>query len=86
MCGRFVGNVGKKKESKGNLKGVAVSRGALRVSHLLFKDANIIFYRVFVEDCDRVIKVLEDYENDSGQKLNKEKTSLFFSKNTKEEV
>ena len=63
-----------------------MSRGALRVSHLLFADDSIIFYRAFVEDCDRVIKVLEDYENDSGQKLNKEKTSLFFSKNTKEEV
>ena len=26
------------------------------------------------------------YERESGQKLNREKTSLFFSKNTKEEV
>ena len=30
--------------------------------------------------------MLEDYEGDSGQKLNKEKTSLFFSKNTNREV
>lgn len=33
-----------------------------------------------------MIKVLEDYKNDLGQKLNKEKNSLFFSKNTKREV
>ena len=32
------------------------------------------------------MKVLEDYEGDSGQRLNKEKTSLFFSKNTNREV
>ena len=28
------------------------------------------------------MKVLADYERESGQKLNKEKTSLFFSRNT----
>ena len=28
------------------------------------------------------MKVLVDYEQESGQKLNKEKTSLFFSRNT----
>ena len=28
------------------------------------------------------MKVLADYEQESGQKLNKEKTSLFFSRNT----
>ena len=33
-----------------------------------------------------MLKVLMDYEGDSGQKLNKEKTSLFFSKNTRREV
>lgn len=32
------------------------------------------------------MKVLEDYEEDSGQRLNKEKTSIFFSKNTSREV
>ena len=34
----------------------------------------------------RILKVLEDYKGESGQKLNKEKTSIFFSKNTKREV
>ncbi|XP_023895406.1 uncharacterized mitochondrial protein AtMg00310-like [Quercus suber] len=34
----------------------------------------------------RVLKVLEAYEAESGQQLNKEKTSLFFSKNTKRET
>ena len=34
----------------------------------------------------RILKVLEDYEVESRQKLNKDKTSLFFNKNTKREV
>ena len=32
------------------------------------------------------MKILEDYEMESGQKLNKDKTSLFFRKNTSKEV
>ena len=48
----------KKEESMGNLKGVAVCKGAPRVSHLLFANDSIIFYRASVEDCDRMIKVL----------------------------
>lgn len=36
--------------------------------------------------CERVLKALEDYEWVSGQKINTEKTSLYFSKNTSMEV
>ena len=45
-----------------------------------------MFCKASMEECDRLIKVLEEYEGDSGQKLNKEKTSLFFSKNTPREI
>ena len=38
-----------------------------------FADDGIIFCRVTVEEGSKVMKVLEDYESDSGQKLNKEK-------------
>ena len=72
----------KKEVRDGNIKGVAMSRGGSSISYLLFTNDNIIFYRASVLECDRVLKVLEDYERVSGQKLNKDKTSLYFSKNT----
>jgi hypothetical protein len=34
----------------------------------------------------RIQEILENYERASGQKLNWEKTSVFFSKNTKSEA
>ncbi|XP_075658880.1 uncharacterized protein LOC142628720 [Castanea sativa] len=76
----------KKEEVEGHIKGIAVCRGAPRISHLLFANDSIVFCRATVEEGSRVTKVLEDYEGDSGQKLNKEETSLFFSKNTNREV
>ena len=76
----------KKEESNVHIKGVAVCRGASRIFHLLFADDSIVFCRASLEEASQVMKVLVDYEGDSGQRLNKEKTSLFFSKNTSREV
>ena len=86
LCAEGLTAMLKKEEAVGNIKGVAVCRGAPRISHLLFVDDSVIFYRVTAEEGSRVLKVLVDYKGDSGQKLNKEKTSLFFSKNTRREV
>ena len=68
------------------LKGVQVCKRAPRVSHLLFADDCIVFCKAWMEKGFKVTKILEDYERESGQKLNKDKTSLFFSKNATEEV
>ena len=76
----------KKEESEGHIKGVAICKGAPRVSHLLFTDDSIIFYRASIVECERVLRVLDDYERDSGQKINKEKKALYFSKTTSREV
>ena len=56
------------------------------VSHLLFADDCIGFCKASIAEGDKVIKILEVYERESGQKLNREKTSLFFSKNMNEEI
>lgn len=81
MCRGVVSNAEERGERDGKIKGVPVSRGAPSISHLLFADDSIIFCRASVLECDRVMKVLEDYERVSGQKLNKDKTSIYFSKN-----
>ena len=53
---------------------------------LTFADDCTVFGKASKEEGLRLKKILEVYERESGQKLNREKTSLFFSKNTKEEV
>ena len=76
----------RKEEVQGNIQGISVSGGAPQISHLLFVDDSIMFCRATVEEGRKILTVLEDSEVESGQRLNKEKTSLFFSKNTKREV
>ena len=86
ICAEGLSAMLKKEESEGHIKGVAVCRGAPRVSHLLFADDSIIFCRALITECERVLKVLDDYERDLGQKINKEKTTLCFSKTTSREA
>ena len=70
----------RKKKRLGGLRGISIKRGAPRIPHIFFADDSIIFYRAMNGDCAQVAEVLDIYEKESGQKLNKEKTSLFFSK------
>ena len=72
--------------SEGLISGISVCRGAPRISHLLFADNCIIFEEASVREGNWVLKVLDDYERELGQKLNREKTLLFFSKNTRREI
>ncbi|KAL0011885.1 hypothetical protein SO802_006993 [Lithocarpus litseifolius] len=53
-----------------------------RISHLFFTDDNLIFGRATVKECEEIQRVLQVYEASSGQQLNSNKTSLFFSHNT----
>ena len=66
LCTEGLSAMLKKDEREGQIKGVAVCRGAPSVSHLLFADDSIVFCRASVEECDRLISVLEEYEGDSG--------------------
>ena len=46
----------------------------------LNSDDSLLFCRANSEECSKVLELLSVYEEVSGQKLNREKTSLFFSK------
>ena len=54
--------------------------------HLLFTDDSLIFCRATLEECNKVMDLLKVYEEASGQKINKSKTFLFFSKSIPEDV
>ena len=65
-----------------SLSGLSLCRGGPQISHLFFADDNLLFCRATMEECHTLISLLDTYEKASGQKLNYEKTSIFFSTNT----
>ena len=68
------------------LTGISICRGCPRVTHLLFADDVILFYKASVKE-SRVLKnILQQYEDSSGQKINTDKSSIFFSPNTSQEA
>ena len=86
LCAEGLSAMLRKVENGGIPRGIVVCRQAPLVSHLLFADDYIVFGKASKEEGFRLLKILEVYEKELGQKLNREKTSLFFSKNTSVEV
>ena len=68
------------------LKGVAASARGPRVSHLFFADDSLIFCKASEKEGAEVQRILQVYEASSGQQLNRNKTALFFSRNTSTHV
>lgn len=86
LCAEGLSAMFRREEREGRIWGISVCRMAPWISHLMFADDCIIFCNATGEEGARVLKILGDYEKNSGQKLNKDKTSLFFNKNTRSEM
>ena len=69
-------------KSEGRIRGVSIYRNGPWVSQLFFADDIVLFCRVKESECQVIPDILTTYEKGSGQKINKDKTNLFFSSNT----
>ena len=76
----------KKVAGNGDIQGVSIWRNGPKLTQLLFADDSLLFCRATTHDCQKVLEILTSYERVLGQKLNKDKTSLFFSKSTSVEM
>ncbi|XP_039039106.1 uncharacterized protein LOC120176866 [Hibiscus syriacus] len=53
-----------------------------KISHLLYADNSLLFVKNSMEEVCKVKSILNQYEKASGQKVNFEKSSIYFSPNT----
>ena len=86
VCTKGLNDLIKKAELQGDIHGYSLCRRGPKLTHLLFTDVSLIFCRVTMEECDKVMEILIMYEEAWGQKVNRSKTPLFFSKSIPAEV
>ena len=71
-----------REEENGRIYGVSISRYAPTISHLLFANDSLLFCQNKQVEVQVISDVLELYVVASGQCINLEKSSVFFSNNT----
>lgn len=71
LCAEGLSNLLQQAELKGLIKGVAASRGGIKINHLLVAEDCVIFCRAKQEKLFHLIHLLHQYEIASGQALNR---------------
>ena len=79
-----------KAERDRRITGLPIVRGGMRLNHLFFAYDSLLFCKANIPKWLNIQDILAIYEQASGQKLNREKTSIFFffffNRNTKMET
>lgn len=86
LCAEALCSLIRKAESDGCFSGIPISKRGTRITQLFFADDCLLFCKANGREWKCIQDIFFSYEAASGQKINKEKTTIFFSKNTKQEV
>lgn len=68
-----------------SIEGVQICTGAPRINHLFFADDSLIVMKASAASVSRLQQILALYEDQSGQKINRDKSSAFLSKKTSQQ-
>lgn len=86
LCAEGLSTLITRVEREGRIIGMPVTRGRTRLSHLFFADNSLFFCKANVLEWTWIREVLAIYEKASRQKLNNDKTAMFFTRNTNSET
>ena len=82
LCTEGLHGLIKKSARAEDINGFSICKRGPKLTHLFFADDSLLFCKANPQECGNVLKILAVYEEVSGKKINKVKTSLFFSKST----
>ncbi|KAF5443003.1 hypothetical protein F2P56_035600 [Juglans regia] len=86
LCGEALNCLLNRAKCNGFITGLPIRQNHLHINHLFFADDSLIFCKANSIEWSHLYCLLDTYKKASGQRLNKEKTSILFSRNTQEET
>ncbi|XP_040999571.1 uncharacterized protein LOC121245775 [Juglans microcarpa x Juglans regia] len=82
LCAEALSSLVRHAEACGSLTPMAIGRGPVKVNHLFFANDSLLFCQAKYEKIKCVLNILVLYEKGLGHVLNKDKSAIYFSKNT----
>ncbi|XP_042974779.1 uncharacterized protein LOC122306417 [Carya illinoinensis] len=82
LCSEVLSSALNLAEQQGSISGFPLSRGSITVNHLFFADDSMVFCKAHQQEWTNLQLILNSYEASSSQRLNLDKSSIYFSKNT----
>ena len=74
LCAEGLHSLIQQAERSGTIKGVSLCNAAPKISHLFFADDSLLFCRANSQECTHILDILKQYEEASGQQINRGKT------------
>ncbi|KAE8676059.1 hypothetical protein F3Y22_tig00111634pilonHSYRG00065 [Hibiscus syriacus] len=81
MCMERLGHAITGAVNNGRWKPIRLCRNGLVLSHLFFANELVLLAEASIEQCDVIRGILELFCKSSGQKINMQKTTIYYSKN-----
>ena len=86
FCAEGLNAILRQATEAGDIQGFSIRRRGPKLTHLFFADDCLLFCRSTLDECEEIQELLALYESASRQTVNKDKTTLFFSRNTDEDI
>lgn len=80
ICTEMLVRMLKRSEDKKEITGLKVASTAPPVSHLLFADDSMFYCKQDDGELNQIVRIIEEYSLASGQRVNYQKSSVYFGK------